>query len=406
MASTDTRLLPPEARLLLATAGGSDQDAQIAALARESIDWTRFLQLAALERAEAVVAGRFARVGVTPPPEVARQLKALALRSDVRMATVSHRLDRTLQALQAAGIEVMLLKGAALGRTVYGSLARRPMLDLDLLVHPEQVRPAWETALGLGWVNSEGERASDHYTGHFHQAPLTDGAGFGFNLELHTALFVEGHPFEWPLAEVWRRSRPLTQGPARVPAPEDLLLHVALHFSWSHMARGGAWRAFRDVQVLAESGAVDWPSFTSLASASGGGPAVHWTLRLARRFGVSAVPLEVEEALRPAGLGTLRARALERHLAGGWYLLDAPCPSVRLERALWKHAMGPLGQRDDRAMPWAREPVFPEVWSVDPVATQPGRLLRHLSNAGSYARYLRRVLLGAPARHAANLTSS
>lgn len=390
--------LAPEAQLLLATAGGADQDARIRALASGSLNWVLFLQLTALERAESVIASRFARLGLSLPPEVAGQLKAMALRSDLRMTTVSHRLDRTLEALAAQEIQVVLLKGAALGRTVYGSFARRPMLDLDLLIHPRDAQAASTAALAVGWVASETDRATDHYSGHFHLPPFTDGLGLGFNLELHTGLFVPGHPFDWPFEDVWARKRPLPKGPGSVPSPEDLLLHVALHFSWSHMARVGTWRAFRDLLTLAESGTVDWNAFVQQTIKSHGGPAVYWTLRLARRFGVSAIPPEVESALRPAGLGERTARALERHFSGQWYMLDAPCPSTRLERLLWIRAMGQLGSSKDHAMPWARELVFPDLWSTDSTETRPGRLLRHLTNLGSYSRYFRRVFLGWPYR--------
>jgi putative nucleotidyltransferase-like protein len=400
LGSTERWPLPREAQLLLATAGGPEQDPRIIALAAGPVDWILLLQLSALERAEAVLAGRLSRLGVELPAEPARQLQAMGLRSDLRMTTISHRLDRTLTALEAAGVQAMLLKGAALGRTLYGSLARRPMLDLDLLIRPEDAATARRTAIEMGWADSEVNRANDQYAGHFHLPPLTDGLGFGFNLELHTGLFVEGHPFDWPLNELWSRSRRLEGGLGRVPAPEDLLLHIALHFAWSHMARVGPWRAFRDIHTLATSGTVDWRAFVRLAAASNGGPAVYWTFRLARQFGVSGVPADVEAELSPR-LNQRVARALDRHLAGQWYLLDAPCPSVRLERALWKLAMGPLGRVQGHAMPWARELVFPDLWSSDPVVSRPGRLLRHLSNVGSYARYFRRVVLGSPARRAA-----
>jgi hypothetical protein len=353
-------VLPREAQLLLATAGGPDQDDRIGELARSPIDWTLLLQLTALERAEAVVAGRLARLEVPLPADVSRQLKAMAVRSDLRMATISHRLDRTLEALAAAGVEPLLLKGAALGRTVYGSLARRPMLDVDLLVRPEDAAVAHQTALGAGWMTIELDPSNDHYAGHFHLPPLSDGMGFGFNLELHTALFVSGHPFNWSLEDLWSRSRKLPSGTGRVPAPEDILLHTVLHFCWSHMARVGPWRTFRD----------------------------------------NGVPPEVEEGLRPRSSERINS-ALERHLAGQWYLLDAPCPSVGLERVLWKLAMGPLGRSRGKAMPWARELVFPDLWNSGPVESSPGRLFRHLVNAGWYLRYFRRVLLGAPSRRIA-----
>jgi hypothetical protein len=159
------------------------------------------------------------------------------------------------------------------------------------------------------------------------------------------------------------------------------------------MGRVGPWRTFRDVRTLAASGSVDWEAFTRLATASGGAPAAYWTLRLARAFGVTEVPADVEAVLRP-GLAEPLCAMLERHFAGQWYLLEAPCPSARLERSLWQLAMGRLGRVRGRTMPWARGPVFPELWTSPVAGIVSGRLLRHLASLGSYARYLRRVVLG------------
>lgn len=383
-----------EALLLLATAGGPGIDPTIRELASGPIDWKLFLRLVATERAEAVVAARLRRLEIGLPEQIERQLRSMALRSDLRMATLSQRLDETLAALAAVDIPVLLLKGAALGRTLYGSLPRRPMLDIDLLIPAERVSEAWATAKTVGWVQGEFEGTDDYYREHFHLAPLVDGLGIGFNLELHTGLFLDGHPFTWPLEDLWARSSALAHSSGRVPSLEDLMLHALLHFSWSHMMRVGPWRTFRDVNLLASNKALDWEAFTRLATASGGAPAAYWTLRLARAFAGLEFPAKVEQALRPALAKPLSAM-LERHFAGQWYLLDAPCPSVRLDRRLWRVAMGRLGRVRGRTMPWVRGAVFPDLSAPGNAETTPGKLVRHLISMGSYARYFRRVVLGA-----------
>ena len=47
-------------------------------------------------------------------------------------------------ALDEAGVPVLLLKGAALGRMVYGSPAERPISDLDLLIPADRLERARE----------------------------------------------------------------------------------------------------------------------------------------------------------------------------------------------------------------------------------------------------------------------
>jgi hypothetical protein len=59
---------------------------------------------------------------------------------------------RALQALSAAGIPAVTLKGAALVETVYDEPALRPMEDYDVLVPREHFRRAVEAMLAADWV--------------------------------------------------------------------------------------------------------------------------------------------------------------------------------------------------------------------------------------------------------------
>jgi hypothetical protein len=55
-----------------------------------------------------------------------------------------------VDALHAAGIPALLLKGAALVETVYPDPAQREMLDLDILVPGEQLDEASSVLTPLG----------------------------------------------------------------------------------------------------------------------------------------------------------------------------------------------------------------------------------------------------------------
>ncbi|HWA16527.1 MAG TPA: nucleotidyltransferase family protein, partial [Gemmatimonadales bacterium] len=191
--------LAPEAALLLATAGGPVMDGPIQRLAARVVNWTRFLQLAAQERAEAIVVQRFKELGVALPAAVDKELKVTALRADLRMARLTQRLEETLRAYQAARLPVVLLKGAALGKTVYGFVPRRPMLDLDLLIPADRRQEALSIALATGWATTPLSQYQDFYNEHHHLPPLVDARSNQFNLELHTGLMPAGHPFAWPI---------------------------------------------------------------------------------------------------------------------------------------------------------------------------------------------------------------
>lgn len=369
-------------------------DAAIRALTAGPVDWNVFLAIVLQERAEAIVSARLARVGAEIPADVRDTLRMHAMRSDLRMAMLSQRLDQTLAALAAAGVPVLLLKGAALGRTLYGSLPRRPMLDLDLLVPAEHCARAREVALAADWVPGELERQVAFYEGHYHVAPLHDAMGRNFNLEIHTGLFFPGHPFDWPVEAVWERSQPLPGSAARIPAIEDLLLHVTLHFSWSHAAHFGPWRSFRDVRVIAETPGLDWEGFLRRARETHGATAAYWTLRLARVYTGARVPAEVERALRPA-LPASVLPILDRHFAESWFSSETACPSQELSRWLWRAAMQPQRSGHGKALPWDRDGLFLYP-GESPAPERSGRKWRrHLGSLGRYVRYLHRIVLGA-----------
>lgn len=397
MASTDTldpvRGLSAEGRLLLAAAGGRAMDDTIRALAAGPVDWDAIIAYAVRERAESVLWTRLKDAGVAVPPATASMLQALAIRSDLRMALLERRLEETIAALAGAKVPVLLLKGAALGRTVYGGFPQRPMLDLDLLVPREHAEAARDAALASGWVRGEMERKVAFYEGHNHLPPLHDARGRDFNLEIHTSLFVPGHPFQWTDDQVWERSAAIPGSPARVQSLEDLLLHVALHFFWSHAGYFGPWRAIRDVRALAEQPALDWDRFVARARETRGATAAHWTLRLARLLAGAAVPERVEVALRPP-LPVATLGMFDRHFAIRWFASGLPCPSRRLERWLWRAAVRPGSSGHGDAVPWTRDPLFldPDPNKVPEPVTR--KVIRHLGSPGRYLRYLQNIILG------------
>jgi hypothetical protein len=386
--------LSAEGRLLLAMAGGDAMDPAVRELASQPLDWEALIGFAIQERAETVVSSRLAKVGAAIPEAVRNDLRGLAMRSDLRMAVMSRRLDQTIAVLTEARVPVILLKGAALGRTVYGGSTHRPMLDIDLLVPENLADQARDASLACDWVSGEMERKVAFYQGHNHLPPLHDGKGRDFNLEIHTGLFTPGHPFAWPVESVWNSSRPLAGSSALVQPIEDLLLHVTLHFFWSHAGYFGPWRAIRDVRVVAEDPGLDWHKFVRRARETRAASAAHWTLRLARVLAGAAVPEEVERELRPA-MPSSMLPMLDRHFYSRWFSPDAACPSQRLERLLWKAAVRPGASGHGTAVPWTRDPLFLDPATIMPPEPVARKVIRHLGSPGRYVRYLHSIMLGA-----------
>jgi hypothetical protein len=154
-----------------------------------------------------------------------------ALRARVRQAhrlaafDGTQRLDLAARAqalLEAAGVRVLALKGAALVETVAASPAHRPMVDVDLLAldYPEEAQHA---LLRAGFRVFE--RAD-------HASCLLDPVSGG-RLELHHS--VTSCPGLFPLdAEALWRDRVRTPSGIVVPSREDLIVQLALHASFQH----------------------------------------------------------------------------------------------------------------------------------------------------------------------------
>lgn len=369
-----------EARLLFLCAGPRETDAAIAGLARGTLDWGHVAQLAMAARAVPVVATRVAHALGGGLPAAAAGLGRLAMVEEFELTRMEERLDETVAAFEAAGIRAVLLKGAALARSVYASVADRPMLDLDVLVPADGTDAARAAALSAGWVWKHDVRYAPFYSTHHHLPPLRDGRGTRALLELHTGLFPGGHPFQLKVDDVVARAvRIDRRGPAvLIPSAEDHLVYLCGHWVWSHMMNGGAWRALRDVGALAERGGLDWDRAVAQTRSALATTCVYWTLRLARRLAGVRVPDAVLSTLEPPTPAFARDR-LERYFV--WQLGGArSCPSVRLGRMLWSAALRPRWSAHGRGRPWDN----PEsaIWLADKPAMRESAARRLAASLG------------------------
>ncbi|HEX2779596.1 MAG TPA: nucleotidyltransferase family protein [Gemmatimonadaceae bacterium] len=318
------------------------------------MDWSRLIRIAWDEGAICSLRDhlRFAPADVVPL-DVKRRVAFLALQCDLRMRALARCADTTLAALAAAGIEVVLLKGAALAMTSYGSFAARPMNDIDLLVEPGRAEEAREILLDAGWMLNTALPGDSEYGTHHHLPPLVDAGGHGLRLEIHRELLPPGHPFRMTTADIWREVRTVRVGStvANVLHHTQHALHVAIHFAWSHAMRVGGWHAFRDLGALQAAGLLDWEELVQFALRTRASSCCYWTLRLGQELAGLDVPAGVLDTLAPSH-GTAMSRMLERHwIATLTRQLEHPV-SLRLERALWTMSLEPQRLEHGESRPW------------------------------------------------------
>lgn len=173
----------------------------------------------------------------TSEPDPARReaLEDFAARS--RLLSRRARLDaaavEAIDALAEAGVESLLLKGAALARSLYGPGEERGYFDVDLLVDPEDRAGAESVLTDLGYHNLSSRYGVDDLAGVLHAEVWSQTiVGFG-NLDIDLHWRLEG--CRVPPEVAWRA---LVTDAAAVEVqgkdlptlgPPAMALHVALH---------------------------------------------------------------------------------------------------------------------------------------------------------------------------------
>jgi hypothetical protein len=167
-------------------------------------------------------------------------------------------LEPVLQRLSAAGIECMLLKGAALVLQYYHDAGLRPMRDLDVLVREDQAAEAVRLLRDDGWrVLTEwpGE-LTESFRRFRHAIALEHKSGRQLDLHWHVLYDCCRKGAD---DDFWAASVPveLHGVPLRGLAPSDQFLHVCVHgVEWNEVAPI-RWIADA-VTVLRQSAELDW----------------------------------------------------------------------------------------------------------------------------------------------------
>lgn len=181
-------LLSPSARVLVAAADPDGGVSRVRDLPWSDVHWPTLLALTSFERAAAQVFRllRAAPVGAVPD-DVTKAMQGIFRVAVFRSDELSAAAVAACDALRAAGVDALWLKGAALAMQSAEEFAVRSMGDLDVLVAPDQHAEARRALMAAGWADGVPDQS---YEAHHHDAPLFWRAGI--RLELHDGLFQIG----------------------------------------------------------------------------------------------------------------------------------------------------------------------------------------------------------------------
>lgn len=383
--------LPPEARLLfVATREPAWDPGEVRRLASAPLNWAVLRGLATQERLLTVLWPRLCEAGVAVPEPHEQAFRMQASVMEFQLSFAELVLRQVVREARDLDVDLLLLKGAALALTVYGAFRDRPMGDLDVLARPAGASRLWNRLREDGWL-LEYEGGRTFYEEHHHLPPLVRGGGIGVVLEIHRTLLPPRGPFVDGGDSTWRTARPLRldEGSVRVLAPEAQLLHLSIHFAWSHMAGRGLARTVRDVAAVWAEGEIDGPSFVERAQAMRAETSAYWTLRLARGLGGAAVPDAVLEALAPPRPRWVLDRLERAYVEAA---LFRSCPSHRLLRTLWTAGMAPGASGHGAHRPWEADEDFRH--DVEGAVASEVDLASRLARLPAGIAFLRRAVSG------------
>lgn len=239
------------------------------------------------------------------------------------------RLDTLLAAFEQAGIEFLPLKGAdLLGRVYAGALGLRPMTDVDLLFHRDDIHKIERILIERGF------------------RPCQDG-----NLSYVSpdgALLLDMISDIWYLKEiggVWKRAaaRPVAGRIRRVMHPEDALIYLVA-YQTIHRGRLDPQMA-KDAAALihAEKSLIDWHRIIEEIDACGLRIPLHHGLSYVRDAGSAEIPAWVFDALDPPA-SERRAAALFRRLVTEKGVAQLGYLLLVISRPGWRNKLHALGE--------------------------------------------------------------
>jgi hypothetical protein len=263
------------------------------------------------------------------PPRAAAKLKVTYQAQARRNEAIYGQLGEVLAACQTRGISPIALKGVHLASCYYAEPALRPMNDIDLLFQPEEL-PAAESllsTLGYGGKHKPAELGPGitKHTSTFRRQgeeaqtpnPYLSAEG-GRMVEPHLSLEESWFGLKVDVTPgVWQRAQTaeLQGQPCLVLSPEDLLLHLCVHFCFHLIMGAPSMVQLADLLTVSRAGTVDWTAFVERARQQKAVPFALAALNLAVRLLKAPVPENVLAQLSQAVSPPLRSYILSLDLA-------------------------------------------------------------------------------------------
>lgn len=292
----------PEVELLLGCARvqvDATQATRFRSLIQNGLDWEYLLQLADRHGLQPLLHWHLNAVCGESVPAIHRQhLRLTFQRISALNIFLSRELQRLLSLFAAQNVVAVPYKGPALAAQLYGNVALRQFSDLDILVHPRDLRRARDVLLAEGYAPlpplTEGQQAVLLRTQC--NLPFTR-EGNRLVVELHWTVSAPCFAEPFQVDDFWARLEDVRLEDTNIkrPAAEDLLLALCIHGS-KHLWERLAWIC--DIAGLIDQHQeLDWEQLIARARATGNERMLLLGLRLAVDLLSAKLPAKIEQTL-------------------------------------------------------------------------------------------------------------
>lgn len=234
------------------------------------------------------------------PGPVLRLVRELSTSHRVRTHVQAKAYGEVLDALRAAGEQVVVLKGYVLQRTCYPTPVMRPSSDLDLLTTPSAVGGTAEVLTSLGFQQAvidhvagtatpldsarlDGYATELQHVGEF--VRIDDASGLPLSIDLHFRLSTIFDHFGPNVTTMLENKRPFLGSGAAMLDPADLVGHLSYHSWWDTQSVDNVRKLvdlrlshFADILRAMHHWDLTCADVISRAASTGIADAVHWAL--------------------------------------------------------------------------------------------------------------------------------
>jgi hypothetical protein len=222
-----------------------------------------------------------------------------------------HLLHTILDLLRQHGIPVVVLKGGHLAEIVYGNIGLRPMGDLDLLVHWQDLLRLEDVLLPAGYRQTQPHLGIDGADHHVRYAGPK-----GDLIEFHWDLLDPLWPARFDVDRLWAASSEVSLAgtSATVLSAEDLLLHLCAHPCMDRLIFG--LKTLCDISETAYfyRGRIDWQAIRQRSQRWQLDRCAYLMFQLAHDLLSVPVPGWLLESLRPPDLPESALRLVREQL--------------------------------------------------------------------------------------------